>query len=88
MLIFLIGNIFVDGGSQVFIVGVPMGTNGAPLLADLFLHSCNAESIQKLVHDIKQSHVVAFHQYFVILTTFYLFITTNSIHMSIRYIQN
>ena len=41
MLDFLIDNIFVMFGGQVFqqTVGIPMGTNCAPLLADLFLYS-------------------------------------------------
>lgn len=36
---FLIDNIYVVFGDQVFqqTVGIPMGTNCAPLLADLFL---------------------------------------------------
>ena len=50
MLEFLIDNIFVVFGNQVFqqSVGIPMGTNCAPLLADLFLYSYEAEFIQKL----------------------------------------
>jgi hypothetical protein len=41
MLGFLIDNIFVVFGNQIFqqTVGIPMGTNCAPLLADLFLYS-------------------------------------------------
>ena len=41
MLEFLIDNIFVMFGIHVFqqTVGIPMGTNCAPLLADLFLYS-------------------------------------------------
>ena len=36
---FLIDNIYVRFGSSVFrqVIGIPMGTNSAPLLADLFL---------------------------------------------------
>ena len=39
MLEFLIDNIFVSFGETLFqqVVGIPMGTNCAPLLADLFL---------------------------------------------------
>jgi hypothetical protein len=39
MLGFLVDNIYVVFGDQVFqqFVGIPMGTNCAPLLADLFL---------------------------------------------------
>ena len=38
---FLIENIYVRFGNSVFrqVVGIPMGTNSAPLLADLFLHT-------------------------------------------------
>ena len=38
---FLIHNIYVRFGSSVFrqVIGIPMGTNSAPLLADLFLHT-------------------------------------------------
>ena len=41
MLEFLVDNIFVVFGGKVFqqIVGIPMGTNCAPLLADIFLYS-------------------------------------------------
>jgi hypothetical protein len=45
MLKFLIDNIFVFVGGQVYqqSVGIPMGTNCAPLLADLFLYSYEAD---------------------------------------------
>ena len=51
MLDFLIDNIFVQFGRQVFqqTIGIPMGTNCAPLLADLFLYSYEAEFIQGLL---------------------------------------
>ena len=47
MLEFLVDNIFVDFRGKVFqlIVGIPMGTNCAPLLADIFLYSYEAEFI-------------------------------------------
>ena len=37
---FLIDNIYVRFGDSVFrqVIGIPMGTNSAPLLADLLLH--------------------------------------------------
>jgi len=52
MLEFLIDNIFVIFGGRVFqqTVGIPMGTNCAPLLADLFLHSYEADFIQGLLN--------------------------------------
>ena len=51
MLEFLVDNIFVDFAGHVFqqIVGIPMGTNCAPLLADIFLYSYEAELIQILL---------------------------------------
>ena len=51
MLEFLVDNIFVVFGGKVFqqIVGIPMGTNCAPLLADIFLYSYEAEFIQSLL---------------------------------------
>ena len=50
MLNFLIDNIFVEFGGIIFqqIIGIPMGTNCAPLLADLFLYSYEAEFIKEL----------------------------------------
>ena len=51
MLEFLVDNIFVVFGGKVFqqIVGIPMGTKCAPLLADIFLYSYEAEFIQSLL---------------------------------------
>jgi hypothetical protein len=51
MLKFLIDNIFVMFGGRVFqqTAGIPMGTNYAPLLADLFLYSYEADFIQGLL---------------------------------------
>jgi hypothetical protein len=51
MLGFLVDNIDVVFRDQVFqqSVGIPMGTNCAPLLADLFLYSFEAEFVHKLL---------------------------------------
>ena len=51
MLEFLFDNIFVVFVGKVFqqIIGIPMGTNCAPLLADIFLYSYEAEFIQSLL---------------------------------------
>ena len=48
MLEFLVDNIFVEFGGKIFqqTIGIPMGTNCAPLLADLFLYSYEAQFIQ------------------------------------------
>ena len=51
MLEYLIDNIFVEFGGRIFqqTVGIPMCTNCAPLLADLFLCSYEAEFVQSLL---------------------------------------
>ena len=56
MLEFLVDNIFVVFGGKVFqqIVGIPMGTNCALLLADMFLYSYEAEFIQSLLSNGKK----------------------------------
>jgi hypothetical protein len=55
MLEFLIDNIYIVLGGRVFqqSVGTPMGTNCAPLLADLFLYFYEADFTQKLLHEKK-----------------------------------
>ena len=57
MLEFLVDNIFVVFGEMFFqqIVGIPMGTNCAPLLADIFLYSSEAEFIQSLLSTGKKN---------------------------------
>jgi hypothetical protein len=66
MLKFLIDNIYLIVGGQVFqqSVVIPMSTNCAPLLVDLFLYSYEAEFIQKLLHEKKKSLAVAFNSTF------------------------
>ena len=51
MLEFLVDNIFVVFAGKVFqqIIGIPMGTNYAPFLADIFLYSYEVEIIQSLL---------------------------------------
>jgi hypothetical protein len=63
MLEFLIDNIFVSFGGTLFqqVVGIPMGKNCAPLLADLFLYSFESEFLQKLVKDKKIREDSAFN---------------------------
>ena len=56
MLEFLADNIFVVFEGKVFqqIVGLPIGTNCAPLLADIFMYSYEAEFIQSLLSTVKK----------------------------------
>jgi hypothetical protein len=60
-----IANIFVVVGGQIFqqSVGILMGTNCSPLLADIFFYSYEMEFIQKLLHE-KKSLAVAFNSTF------------------------
>jgi hypothetical protein len=55
MLEFLIEYIFVYLGGILSqqVIGIPMGTNCAPLLADLFVYSYESAFLQKLVKDKK-----------------------------------
>ena len=48
MLEYLIDNIFVEFGGGIFQqkIGIAMGSNSAPLLADLFLYSYKAKFVQ------------------------------------------
>ena len=51
MIDFLIDNIFVQFGGSLFrqVIGIPMGTNCAPLLADLFLYSYENEFLDNMI---------------------------------------
>ena len=53
---FSVDNIYVRFGGQLFrqMVGIPMGTNCAPLLADLFLYSYENEFLDKLIKEGKR----------------------------------
>ena len=56
MIELLVDNIYVRFGGQLFrqMVGIPMGTNCAPLFADLFLYSYENEFLEKLVKEGKR----------------------------------
>ena len=66
MLGFLVDNIYIVFGDQVFqqTAGIPMGTNCAPLLADLFLYLYEAEFVQKLLRDNNKKLAVSFNHTF------------------------
>ena len=59
----LIDNIFVIFGGRVFqqTVGIPKGTNCAPLLVDLFLNSHDADFIQGLLRKNKKKLARSFN---------------------------
>ena len=56
MIEFLVDNIYARFGGQLFrqMVGIPMGTNCVPLLADLFLYSYENEFLDKLIKEGKR----------------------------------
>jgi hypothetical protein len=70
----LIDNIFVSFGGTLFqqVVGIPMGTHCAPLLADLFLYSYESEFLQKLVKVRRPMRLETLISHTGILITFYL----------------
>jgi hypothetical protein len=63
MLVFLVDNIYVVFGNKVFnhSVDVPIGTNYAPLLENLFLYSYKAEFVQRLFQDNDWKLAVSFN---------------------------
>ena len=63
MIEFLVDNIYVRFGGQLFqqMVGIPMGTNCAPLLADLFLYSYEDEFLDKRIKEGKRKLVRKFN---------------------------
>ena len=62
-LTFLLDNIFIRFGSKLYrlIVGIPKGTNCAPLVADLFLFSYERDLILSLSEDNKSGVIAAFN---------------------------
>ena len=62
MLEYLIDNIFVEFGGRIFQqrIGIPMGTNCAPLPTCLFLYSYEAEFVQSLLQ-VGKKHLAQFN---------------------------
>ena len=58
-LTFLLDNIFIRFGTKLYrqVVGIPMGTNCAPLVADLFLF-CYERDLMMSLSDDKQADVI------------------------------
>ena len=58
-LIYLLNNIYIRSGTKLYrqIVGIPMGTNCAPLVADLFLF-CYERDFMTSLSDIKQAEII------------------------------
>ena len=62
-LIFLLDNIYIRFGAKLYrqIVGIPMGTNCAPLVADLFLFCYERDFIMSLSPDKDAEIIEAFN---------------------------
>ena len=62
-LTFLLDNIFIRFGTKLCgqVVGIPMGTNCAPLVADLFLFCCERDFVVSLSDDKRADVVDAFN---------------------------
>ena len=62
---FLIDNIFVRFGHSIYrqVIGIPMGTNCAPLIADLFLYCYESQFMSKINKDPSQQHLVETFNY-------------------------
>jgi hypothetical protein len=90
MLEFLIDNIYVVAGGQVFqqSVGISIGTNCTPLLADLFFVFKWGGIHLKAYMRFRRKTISCCGLYFHISTMFYLLTTFNPTHicMSIQYI--
>ena len=56
-------NIYIRFGSELYgqIVGIPMGTNCAPLVADLFLFCYEKDFVLSLSEDIQSDVIEAFN---------------------------
>ena len=61
-LTFLLDNIYIRFGSKLYrqIVGIPMGTNCAPLVADLFLFCYERDFMLSLSEDTQSDVIEAF----------------------------
>jgi hypothetical protein len=60
---FLLDNIYVGFGNTLFkqIIGIPMGTNCAPLVADLFLYCYERDFMLSLSENTQQDVILAFN---------------------------
>ena len=58
-LIYILDNIYIRFGTKLYrqIVGIPMGTNCAPLVADLFL-ICYERDFMTSLSDVKQAEII------------------------------
>ena len=86
MIEFLVDNTYVRFGGQLFrqMVGIPMGTNCAPLLADLFLYSYENEFLDNSLRKAKENLLESSIYHTVILMTVILMTLSLSIIKDLR----
>ena len=62
-LVYLLDNIFIRFGTKLYrqTIGIPMGTNCAPLVADLFLFCYERDFIKSLSREIQADIIEAFN---------------------------
>ena len=62
-LTFLLDNIFIQFGTKLYrqVVGIPMGTNCAPLVADLYLFCYERDFMMSLSNDKQADVTTAFN---------------------------
>ena len=60
---YLLDNIYIRFGTKLYrqIVGIPMGTNCSPLVADLFLYCYERDFMDSLNHDNQADVIEAFN---------------------------
>ena len=60
---FLLDNIFIRVGERIYkqVIGIPMGTNCAPLIADLFLFCYERDFMLSLDNDSQEEMILAFN---------------------------
>ena len=77
-LIYLLDNIYIRFGSKLYRqnVGIPMGTNRAPLVADLFLF-CYERDFMKSLTKEKRYDLIQVIPFLLPLLTFALFINSD-----------
>ena len=70
-LLYLLDNICFRFGTKIYrqIAGIPVGTNCAPLAADLFLFRYKRDFMMSL-SDVKQAEIIEAFKYLDIWTTF------------------
>ena len=89
MIVFLIDNIFVQFGGCLFcqVIVIPMGTNCAPLLADLFLYSYENEFLDNMIKSGHRRLVRSFNPCYRYIADLIVFNNRSFFIISKRYIH-